>query len=258
MCYCSETSSGKAAVSDVSHLTFNTNDPIAFVEALGTWANLLDATIELMFLFSQPSTEAIQSFLDQQRDQSYSYPEVGASRLPVFHSPSPGPQPSSPAHFAPTGYNVDHNRQQLGTGRDTFLKAVHAIQSWKMFDLGWCQLCWPDTPIEAGRTIAVVINHYGFWSLNACRIVYVINEEGPVTRYGFAYGTLPEHGEMGEERFSVEWDHSNDEVWYDLYAFSRPRHILARIAYPLSRNLQRRFARESKMAMVSAVNNSRS
>jgi uncharacterized protein (UPF0548 family) len=193
-----------------------------------------------MFLSTKPSTETVRSFLNQQRNQSYSYPEVGSSRTQ-----------------APTGYNVDHNRQQLGSGRGQFLKAVEAIRSWKMFDLGWCQLCWPDTPIEVGRTVGVVIKHYGFWSLNACRIVYVIEEDGPVNRFGFAYGTLQDHGETGEERFCVEWDQGNDQVWYDLYAFSRPKHMLARIAYPLSRSLQKRFARESKMAMVRAVNGSR-
>ena len=30
----------------------------------------------------------------------------------------------------------------------------------------------------------------GFWWLNACRIVYVVDEAGPITQFGFAYGTL--------------------------------------------------------------------
>jgi len=30
------------------------------------------------------------------------------------------------------------------------------------------------------------------------------NEEEPIQRYGFAYGTLPDHAETGEERFLVE------------------------------------------------------
>jgi uncharacterized protein (UPF0548 family) len=76
-----------------------------------------------------------------------------------------------------------------------------------------------------------------------------------VKRYGFAYGTLEEHMERGEERFSVEWNRVDDSVWYDLYAFSKPRHRLAQIGYPLSRILQKRFARQSKLAMVEAVNN---
>ena len=69
--------------------------------------------------------------------------------------------------------------------------------------------------------------HFGFWSLNACRIVYTIDEEGPVVRFGFAYGTLPDHAEQGEERFSVEWHHEDGTVWYDILAFSRPNHPLA-------------------------------
>jgi len=66
--------------------------------------------------------------------------------------------------------------------------------------------------------------------------------------------TLAEHAESGEERFSVEFHHATGEVWYDLFAFSRPNHFLARLGYPLSRMLQRRFAEDSKRAMLRAVN----
>jgi uncharacterized protein (UPF0548 family) len=41
---------------------------------------------------------------------------------------------------------------------------------------------------------------------------------------------------------------------YDILAFSRPRQMLARIGYPLSRLLQKRFAEGSKAAMLEAVN----
>lgn len=106
-----------------------------------------------------------------------------------------------------------------------------------------------------GVTIAVVVRHLGFWSLNAGRIIYVIDEErGDMSRSGFAYGTLADHAEIGEERFAVEWNRADDSVWYDLYAFSRPAQLLARLGYPISRMLQRRFARESKRAMVAATN----
>jgi uncharacterized protein (UPF0548 family) len=72
-------------------------------------------------------------------------------------------------------------------------------------------------------------------------------------RYGFAYGTLSEHAERGEERFAVEWNREDDTVWYDILAFSRPRKYLALMAYPLSRLLQRRFAVASKAAMLAAT-----
>lgn len=70
-------------------------------------------------------------------------------------------------------------------------------------------------------------------------------------RYGFACGTLSEHAEAGEERFLVEWL-EDGSVWYDLLAFSRPRHALARIAYPFGRMLQARFRRDSGRAMQQA------
>jgi uncharacterized protein (UPF0548 family) len=90
----------------------------------------------------------------------------------------------------------------------------------------------------------------GLWSLNACRIVYVVKEQ---RRFGFAYGTLPAHAESGEERFTVEWRQEDNSVWYDILAFSRPRELLSRLGCPFVRKLQKRFARESAVAMLRAV-----
>jgi uncharacterized protein (UPF0548 family) len=59
--------------------------------------------------------------------------------------------------------------------------------------------------------------------------------------------------ERGEERFSVEYHREDDSVWYDLLAFSIPLHWLAILGYPLSRAAQRRFATDSKAAMLRAV-----
>jgi uncharacterized protein (UPF0548 family) len=93
----------------------------------------------------------------------------------------------------------------------------------------------------------------GVWWLNACRIVYAVDEAGPISKFGFAYGTLPGHVESGEERFLVEWDRGDDAVWYDILAFSRPHHVLTRLGYPVVRRLQRRFGRDSAAAMLRAV-----
>ena len=122
-----------------------------------------------------------------------------------------------------------------------------------MFDIPWLRLYWPNAPIVVGTDVAVSVHHFGFYSLNACRIVYVIEEDGSTKRFGFAYGTLWEHAESGEERFTVEWKRDEDEIWYDLLAFSRPRKVAARLAYPLSRKLQGRFAEASKLAMLRAT-----
>jgi uncharacterized protein (UPF0548 family) len=106
--------------------------------------------------------------------------------------------------------------------------------------------------------VAVIARLFGLWWLNACRIVYVVDEGGPVQRYGFAYGTLLEHAESGEERFTVEWHEPDDAVWYEILAFSRPHHVLARLGYSLARRLQRRFARDSAAAMQRAVGQDKS
>ena len=82
-----------------------------------------------------------------------------------------------------------------------------------------------------------------------------MDEAGPITRFGFAYGTLPDHAGSGEERFLIEWDQADNSVWYDILAFSRPQHFLVRLGYPMVRRTQKRFGRESAAVMLRAVRN---
>lgn len=121
-----------------------------------------------------------------------------------------------------------------------------------MFNLGWVQVFPRHASIEVGTTVAVVVNHFGFWSMNATRIVYVVDEE---RRFGFAYGTLQDHAEQGEERFSIEWAAEDDSVCYNILAFSKPGKWQTRTIGPLSRTLQKRFARDSLAGMQRAVHN---
>ena len=194
-------------------------------------------TSNAVFLIRPPSRQQIERFLAAQRDLAYTYPEVGATR----------------ATAAPASYRADHNRIRIGAGAAAFERAAAALRDWAMFDIGWVRLYWPETPLVTGATFGVAIKHFGFWSLNSARIVYLLDEDGPSRRHGFAYGTLPGHAESGEERFMVEWRHDDDSVWYDLFAFSRPNHPLTWAGYPLTRMLQRRFARDSKAAMARAT-----
>jgi uncharacterized protein (UPF0548 family) len=148
---------------------------------------------------------------------------------------------------------VDHTRIKLGEGEAVFKSATAALRRWGQFDLGWVEAWSPDTPVRAGEVVAVIGRAFGVWWVNACRIVYVVDEAGPVSRFGFAYGTLPGHVESGEERFLVEWDRADGGVWYDILAFSRPRHVLTRLGYPVVRRLQKRFGRDSAAAMRRAT-----
>jgi uncharacterized protein (UPF0548 family) len=198
-------------------------------------------SLRSMLSLRKPSAERLREFLAAQSKLDLTYPAVGAT-----------------AAVPPAGYVVDRTRIRLGEGAGTFAAAKAALGRWEHFRLGWVEAWPPETPILAGQVVAVIARFFGLWWLNACRIVYVVDEEGPVQRYGFAYGTLAEHAESGEERFTVEWHEQADAVWYDILAFSRPQQLLARLGYPFARRLQKRFARDSAAAMQRAVAEDRS
>lgn len=187
-----------------------------------------------MLSVRRPSAEAIRRFLADQHGQPWSYAEVGAT-----------------AASPPPGYVFDRTRVCLGHGEPVFLAARQALVAWRQFKLGWLEAAPAETSIRPDQVVAVVARAAGLWWLNACRIAYVIDE--PPARFGFAYGTLPAHAGRGEERFLVEWNPTTNEVWYEVCAFSRPAHLLARLGYPLVRVTQRRFGRQSGQAMRQAV-----
>jgi uncharacterized protein (UPF0548 family) len=185
----------------------------------------------------KPSPELIRSFLPDQAKLKLTYDAVGAT-----------------ATTPPAAYVVDHTRVRLGEGEEVFTLATTALGRWDHFQLGWVEAWSSDPVISVGTPVAVLVRILGLWWLNACRVVYVVDESrGPVRRWGFAYGTLPGHAERGEERFQIEWDQTNGGVWYDILAFSRPRHVLARLGYPVTRRFQRRFARDSAAAVTKAT-----
>jgi uncharacterized protein (UPF0548 family) len=181
-----------------------------------------------VFRLLRPTDSEIAEFLKAQKQLRYTYESVGAT-----------------AATPPAKYVLDQTRTKLGNGEGVFLRAKGAMRGWRQFDLGWVEAAPLTTDIQPNAVVAIVARTFGLWSLNAARIVYVVDEP---RRFGFAYGTLPGHVEQGEERFLIEWS-ADDAVWYDIVAFSRPGHILLKIGYPLGRLLQKRFARESAAAM---------
>jgi len=186
-----------------------------------------------MFYLFKPSSAAVEAFIREESGRSFSYTDVGATRI--------GQQPA--------GFDHDYNTIELGKGETVFAAAKEAVRQWKMFPGGWASIAPGNTPIGEGAVVAMLANLMGTWWLNSCRIVYVVDEE---QRFGFAYGTLPGHAECGEELFLVDMDESGT-VRYSLSAFSRPRNWLARLAYPLARAYQRKFVRDSKASMLGAV-----
>lgn len=206
----------------------------------------MTAALRPRWSFRAPTETDVAAFLTRQRGganrPAFSYGDVGGSRDDTRR---------------PAGYTVDHNRVQLGRGRGAFDAACAALRAWRMFPAPWTRIRPEGAPLRSGETLVMQARALGFWWLNACRVVYVIDEpagggDGVSARYGFAYGTLPAHVEEGEERFSLEL-RADGSVWYDLRAFSRPRYWPVRLGRPLARRLQARFVRESQAAMRAAV-----
>lgn len=184
----------------------------------------------------KPDDAFIERYLVGHQQTPFNYPQVGAT-----------------AERPPDGYNVDRHEILLGHGAATFQRARQAVTRWRMNDLGWVRLCFPSVEIKEGKVFATLTRVMGIWTLNPCKIIYVIEDAGEVERFGFAFGTLEEHAESGEERFSVEWDKSSDEVRYRILAFSRTKHPLAKLAGPIARRVQRRFFEDSKASMKAFV-----
>ena len=196
-----------------------------------------------MLRLRRPSEVAVRSLIERQSRLGFSYPDVGATGTRACATPPPG-------------YAVDHERVRLGAGEADFERACAALRRWEMFRMPGVELCWPDAPIEVETVVAVLARLGPLWSLNCCRIVHRLESEEGVERFGFSYGTLPEHGVRGEERFGVEWLRADESVWWERLAISKPGGLLARLARARTRRFQHRFGERSARAMTAATKRS--
>ena len=188
-----------------------------------------------MFFARRPSAAVIERFLRESQHLPLSYAAPGLVR-----------QPSS-------ARGVDEQVVAIGHGPIDFARAQHALASWRQFDLGWVELFPAGAAIAPGTTVAVLIRHLGFWSLNGCRVVYAVGAAEREARFGFAYGTLTNHAESGEELFEVFLDRQTDDVMYRIRARSWPQAPLACLGQPIVRALQERFRRDSAAVMAVAA-----
>jgi uncharacterized protein (UPF0548 family) len=192
-----------------------------------------------MFLIRRPSRQAIEHFIRNSAGLPLSYGPVGIVTTETER------------------HDLDEAVVPIGRGKADFDRARRALRSWKQFDIGWVELFPPRASTEAGTVVAVLIRHFGFWSLNGSRVVYAVGEPVDDARFGFAYGTLTNHAEAGEELFEVFMNPQTEEVMYRILAVSWPRATLTRVGYPLARMLQARFRRDSAEAMKRATSGER-
>ena len=185
-----------------------------------------------MFLLRRPTPADIDRFHETSRELPLSYAPVGILKQP------PGVR------------RFDEQVVLVGRGEADFERARRALTAWQHFDLGWLAAIPRPASIDVGTVVAVQIRHLGFWSLNGCRVVYHLAGEG---RFGFAYGTLTNHAESGEELFELFIDPRSGDVMYRILAVSWPRDPLAWLGQPFVRFLQARFRRDSAAALQRAM-----
>jgi uncharacterized protein (UPF0548 family) len=102
--------------------------------------------------------------------------------------------------------------------------------------------------VHRDLTFAIVMHFAVGYVVATGRVVTVSDTP---ERFGFAYGTLEAHPECGEESFVVV--RSGGRVAFRIVAFSRPRHLLARLGAPVARLVQRRVTRSYLTAMQEAA-----
>lgn len=129
---------------------------------------------------------------------SLSYPESGATEGAL-----------------PAGYRHIRREAPIGTGRDDFHRAATDLMNWEVQRRAGVRVQCSTTSAQPGTVVVVGLGPLS----GACRVIYVVDERD---RAGFAYGTLHGHPESGEEYFGIRFDSSNNTVYAQIIAFSRP------------------------------------
>ncbi|MGI9126304.1 MAG: DUF1990 domain-containing protein [Mycobacterium sp.] len=128
----------------------------------------------------------------------FTYPEQGATAGPM-----------------PPGYRHVRASRKVGHGSARFDQAAEAVMRYGMLRGAGLRV---DATTEVAQVGTDVLGRLGPF-LAPCRVVYVIDEPD---RRGFAYGSLPGHAVRGEEMFAVRYDPSDQAVYSEVAAFSRP------------------------------------
>lgn len=148
----------------------------------------------------------------------------------------------------PDGFHHVAAQVVLGQGEDTFARAKRALADWQ-HQRGAGLVIGAGAEVVEDAVVALAAPLPIGWVIVVCRVLAVIDEP---SRFGFAYGTLAEHPESGEELFMVEID-ADQGVTFRIEAFSKPQHPLAKFGSPVARRMQARATRRYLAAMRDAV-----
>jgi uncharacterized protein (UPF0548 family) len=135
----------------------------------------------------------------------------------------------------PPGYSHGRESVTIGTNATAFAAGADGLRQWACHRAIGVRV-WPkDAPLRADTTVALALPVGPLAILAACRIVRVIDEPD---RFGFAYGTLRSHPEVGEEAFVVHRD--GELVTFAITVFWRAGDPIVRLGGPLTHRVQRR------------------
>ncbi len=187
-----------------------------------------------MPIFFGPSTrKKLAALTSDLASLAFSYPEVGATR----------------GEF-PTGYTHDRYEAELGEGDERFERAKLGLQQWIPQQTASIGVLPADAVVKPEESFLLTILENSIFAVAApSRIVYVVDEPN---EYGFAYGTLQGHPEMGEVSFVLQ--KSENSVTFEIASFSKRANVLARLAQPLSRYLQIRATKAYVAGLKSFAN----
>lgn len=176
------------------------------------------------YRLAKPSPADLAALLESASNHDFSYRPIGRSL-----------QSSEP----PPAFHGLHVRRNVGVGRLRFDQVKDAIEQWAGHRRARAVLHPSKPELVAGTDVALGLRVGPIWVTAVCRIVEVVDEPD---RFGFAYGTLPDHPESGEESFLVIHDAASDQVRVQITAYSRPVALLAKLGGPFGRLFQRFMA----------------
>lgn len=194
-----------------------------------------------MYALRRPRPAALARLRREQEGQPLTYDEVGMSLADEV--------PSGP-------WSVASVALEVGRGNAGLLLARRAIRAWAGHDQAGVVLE-PERPaIAEGEVLALaapVLGPWlpvaGLWLTAACRVVRVVDDDDA---FGFAYGTLPHHPEVGEESF-VARRHPDGSVTVEVRVVSATASRLARLGGPVSLRLRDGFLRRYAVGLAASV-----
>ncbi|KAA8493545.1 UPF0548 protein [Porphyridium purpureum] len=157
-------------------------------------------------------------------------------------------------------YVVKHTSAEVGCGEYAAIwpRAVQGIESGDVMRLWWTRFVMP-TEVAPDRNVVVLVHPVPLLPLSAAMVCNVLYKTSKPHSYAIGWLTTARHLLHGEERLRLDWipepsrscrckatDSSSSaahgRVVFEIVSYSRSAHPVARIAQPMVRWLQDRFA----------------